>query len=148
MTRKEFITKSAVGISAISAIQSVMAQEHKHDAKMMKPKSKSKYAKAMMAAVHCKLAAEECLSQCLIELGKGDKTMAACAATTREVVSICDSFIMMASQNSNFISKIGDLCEDVCNACAKECKAHQEHFQECKDCMESCITCAKEMSKV
>lgn len=52
-------------------------------------------------------------------------TMVACAASTREVIAICDSFVMMASQNSKFVSKLADFCEDVCNACAKEYKAHQ-----------------------
>ncbi|NCN09281.1 MAG: four-helix bundle copper-binding protein [Leptospira sp.] len=148
MTRKEFIAKSSAGIAAVSAISSLVAEESSHAGMTMKSKTKSKYAKAMMAAVHCKLEAEICLTHCIRELGAGDKTLLSCANATRETIAACEAFVQLASQESKFTSKMASLCEDICRACAKECKKHENHHQECKACMDSCLSCAKEMSKI
>lgn len=148
MTRKEFIAKSSAGIAAVTAISALVAEEGSHAGMTMKSKTKSKYAKAMMAAVHCKLEAEICLTHCIRELGAGDKTLLGCANATRETIAACEAFVQLASQESKFTSKMASLCEDICKACAKECKKHENHHQECKACMDSCLSCAKEMSKI
>ena len=150
MNRKSFITNTAAGLATLTAIHTLVAQDHNHDSMkdMKSPSSSGKNSKALMSALHCKLAAQVCLSHCITEMGNGDKTLAACANSTREVLAACEAFIQIASQNSTFTKKTAVLCEEICKACAVECKKHSTHHKECKDCMDSCLSCAKEMAKV
>ena len=148
MNRKSFIANTAAGIATLSAISTLVAQEHNHDAMKDMKTEPGKYSKALMSALHCKLAAQVCLSHCITEMGKGDKTLAACANSTREVLAACEAFIQIASQDSTFTKKTAVLCEEICKACAAECKKHSTHHKVCKDCMDSCLSCAKEMAKV
>lgn len=148
MNRKDFLKTSAISVASVTAVSNLLAQTHDHDKMASTGASKNKYSKAMMSAIHCQLAAEACLAHCINEMGKGDKTLAKCANSTREVIAACEAFVKMASSESSFTGKIADLCEDVCKSCAAECKKHAEHHSVCKDCMDSCLSCAKEMSKV
>ncbi len=146
MKRKDFITTTALGLATSSLFSSLSAQDHKQH--NMTTSSNTKYGKAMMSAIHCKLAAEVCLSHCLEEMSTGDKSMGACAKSTREVISACDSFLSFASANSSYTKKLASLCKEICENCANECKKHADHHKDCKDCMDSCLSCAKEMAKV
>ena len=148
MNRKEFIRNTAVGVATIGVINSLSAQEHKHGMDMPTKSSNKKNAKALMSAIHCKLAAEICLSHCIDEMGKGDKTLLGCAISTRETIAICDSFIQIASQDSKYTKKTASLCAEICKNCAAECKKHAKHHIICKECMDSCLACAKEMTAV
>ena len=151
MNRKSFIQNSAAGLATITALSSVVSQEHTHDMKDMKDMKMpepGKYSKAMMSAMHCQLQAQVCLSHCITEMGKGDKTLAACANSTREVIAACEAFGKIAVFDSPYTKKMAQLCEEVCKSCATECKKHSTHHKVCKDCMESCLSCAKEMAKL
>ncbi|TGM06606.1 four-helix bundle copper-binding protein [Leptospira jelokensis] len=147
MNRKELLQKAGMAVAVSGILSTLSAEDHDHSGSMPTA-AKSKYAKAMMAAVHCQLSAEVCLSHCLTELGKGEKSMAACAASTREVISLCDSFVKLASQNSSFTKKLANLCIEVCESCAKECDKHANHHAVCKECRDSCLACVKELKKV
>ncbi|MCW7463919.1 four-helix bundle copper-binding protein [Leptospira limi] len=147
MNRKELLQKAGMAVAVSGILSTLSAEDHDHSG-AMPTAGKSKYAKAMMAAIHCQLSAEVCLSHCITELGKGDKAMAACAASTREVISLCDSFVKLASQSSSFTKKLANLCVEVCEACAKECDKHANHHAVCKECRDSCLACAKELKKV
>lgn len=148
MKRKDFITTAALGFASSALISNLSAQDHNHSGSEKMATSSGKYAKAMMSAIHCKLAAEVCLSHCLDEMSKGDKSLGACAKSTREVIAACDAFLSFASGNSGYTKKIANLCKEICDNCASECKKHADHHKECKDCMESCVSCSKEMAKV
>ncbi|WP_411821437.1 four-helix bundle copper-binding protein [Leptospira sp. 'Mane'] len=149
MNRKQFVTNSAAIIATAGLVNHLFADDHKHDMPMTTSTTgKSKYAKVLMSAIHCKLAAEICLGHCITELAKGDKSLGDCAKSTRETIAACEAFISLASNNSPFTKKMASLCVEICEACAKDCKKHAEHHAVCKECYESCTTCAKEMAKV
>ncbi len=148
MNRKQFVAQSAAVLATAGALSNLFAQDHKHEPGMTMTSKPSKYGKALMSALHCKLAAEVCLGHCIAELSNGDKSLGECASSTMEVIAACEAFISLASQNSNFTKKAAILCEEICNSCAKICKKHADHHKECKDCMDSCLACSKEMAKV
>jgi Cys-rich four helix bundle protein (predicted Tat secretion target) len=148
MNRKQFVTQSAAILATAGALSNLMGQDHKHEPSMTMPSKSTKNGKALMSAIHCKLAAEVCLGHCIAEMSNGDKTLGECANSTMEVIALCDAFISLASKGSSFTKKAASLCEEICNSCAKICKKHEGHHKECKDCMESCLACAKEMAKV
>ena len=86
---------------------------------------------------------EVCLTHCIMLMGEGDKTMAACASSVREMLASCRALITLAGAESKFAPKLAALCVDVCKACEAECKKHADKHKACKECMESCTECAK-----
>ena len=86
---------------------------------------------------------EVCLTHCIMLMGEGDKTMAACATSVREMLATCRALITLAGAESKFAPKLAALCVDVCKACEAECKKHADKHKACKECMESCTECAK-----
>lgn len=149
MNRNQFLLKTGAVIATAGAVNQLFAQGMEDHSQHGNTKTKTtKFSKAKMSAIHCILAAEDCLSHCIELMGNGDKSMGICAATTRDVIASCNAFLSMASQESSFTKKMAALCIEVCEACAKECKKHAEHHEVCKVCMKSCNDCAKEMKKV
>jgi Cys-rich four helix bundle protein (predicted Tat secretion target) len=86
---------------------------------------------------------EVCLTHCIMLMGEGDKTMAACASSVRDMLASCRALITLAGAESKFAPKLAALCVDVCKACEAECKKHADKHKACKECMESCTECAK-----
>ncbi len=86
---------------------------------------------------------EVCLTHCIMLLGEGDKSMAACAASVRDMLASCRALITLAGAESKFAPRLAALCVDVCKTCEDECKKHADKHKACKECMESCAECAK-----
>ena len=86
---------------------------------------------------------EVCLTHCIMLMGEGDKTMAACASSVRDMLASCRALITLAGAESKFAPKLAALCVDVCKACEAECKKHADKHKACKECMESCTEFAK-----
>jgi hypothetical protein len=40
------------------------------------------------------------------------------------------------------------LCIDICGDCEKECRKHEEHHVQCKNCADSCAAFIREGKKV
>ncbi|HRH74800.1 MAG TPA: Csp1 family four helix bundle copper storage protein, partial [Zoogloea sp.] len=75
---------------------------------------------------------EVCLTHCIMLMGEGDKTMAACASSVREMLATCRALITLAGAESKFAPKLAALCVDVCKACEAECKKHADKHKACK----------------
>lgn len=150
MNRNEFFLKTGATMLTLATASNLLGQDHHEHTKETKKGNtkKDKYARAKMNSIHCILAAQDCLSHCITLMGSGDKSMFKCAESTRDVIATCNAFLSMASQDSAFLKKMASLCIEVCQACAKECKQHAEHHEECKACMKSCNDCIKEMKKI
>lgn len=86
---------------------------------------------------------EICLTHCLVLLGEGDRSMAGCAASVRDMLATCRALIGLAAAESKFAPKFAALCAEVCEACQAECKKHADKHKPCRECMESCAECAK-----
>lgn len=147
ISRKKILQNTALALGTMSLAKSILADEHDQKS-IPKNSNKAKYAKALMAAIHCKLAAEICINHCITELAKGEKMMAGCMRTVSETKAACESFISLASLESEFTKKMANLCIEICKKCEAECKKHASHSQVCKDCMESCKSCIKEMQAI
>lgn len=86
---------------------------------------------------------EVCLTHCIMLMGEGDRSMAACAASVRDMLASCRALVGLAAAESKFAPKLAAFCAEVCDACEAECKKHADKHKPCKECMESCIECAK-----
>ncbi len=95
----------------------------------------------------CSSAAEICTGHCVEMLASGDKTMAACAASSREVAVVCDGLRSLAAQNSAHLASYAKVAGEICKSCEAECRKHSEHMA-CKNCGDACAACAVECGKV
>lgn len=95
------------------------------------------------AAGACVARGEQCLAHCLVLLGDGDTTIAACARSVNETMAACDALQKLVAQHSTHAKKMAALTEEVCRACEDECRKHAEKHAECKACADACADCAK-----
>lgn len=107
----------------------------------------AKYQMLIDVASTCASAAERCTSHCIEMLASGDKTLAACAASSREVAVVCGGLRSLAAQNSAHLASYARVAAEVCKSCEAECRKHPQHSV-CKDCADACAACAIECGKV
>ena len=136
MNRREalFATGALLAAGAAGA-----AEDHSHHHHM----GPHPYQAVLDTAGICIEKGEICLTHSIMLLGEGDKSMAACAATVRDMLASCRALITLAGAESKFAPKLAALCVDVCKTCEAECKKHADKHKPCKECMESCAECAR-----
>jgi Cys-rich four helix bundle protein (predicted Tat secretion target) len=105
------------------------------------------HAQGNIAASACSSAAEICVGHCVEMLAGGDKTLAACAASSREVAVVCNGLRSLAAQNSAYLASYAKVAAEICKSCEAECRKHSEHIA-CKNCGDACVACAGECGKV
>ena len=154
MNRREMLT-SAAALVAAATTGSVFAadnmdkmdmdnmdmhHEHEHH-------HSTRNQKLIDAASDCVLKANICLQHCLVLMGQGDKTLAACAQSASQVAAVCAALQQMASAEAKRLPQFAKVVMDICNDCAEECKKTDKH-PECKACGEACVACAKECKAI
>ena len=100
------------------------------------------------SASDCVKTGEACINHCLDLLSQGDKEMAACAKSVNEMLAVCAALQRLATVDSRFLPKYAKLADEVCEACEKECRKHENKHAECKACADSCATCLNECKKI
>ena len=99
--------------------------------------------KVVESTSKCIKIGEACETHCIAELGKGNKEMASCLATVRDMLASCTALLKLASADSKHAKAMAKLCADVCADCAKACEPHAKHMEICKHCHEACLECEK-----
>ncbi len=99
------------------------------------------------SASKCSSSAEACTTHCVQMLAAGDKSLLACAASSREVAVVCSGLFSLASQDAPDLAKYAKLTAEICTICEAECRKHPQH-PPCVRCGDACAACAKECSKV
>lgn len=144
MNRRELLLGAAAMAAAATTGRAFAAEpsmhEHHHD-------MSARNTGLIEAASDCVLKAQICLQHCLVLLGQGDKSMAACAKSATQVEAMCGSLQKMAAAEAKNLPQLAKLAMDVCKACEEECKKTEKH-PECKACMEACTACYKECQKI
>ena len=100
------------------------------------------------ASANCVVKGEACLNHCLILLGEGDTTMAACSRSVNEMLAVSHALESLAIQDAPALPKMATLAMTTCKSCEEECKKHAEKHQACKDCMEACAATYKECKNI
>lgn len=150
MERRDFLAKGAGlavgGVLAATAGEALAQNKKKkaapagHDhAAMMGDKNKM----LMAAAADCVQKGEICLQHCLDMLSTGDKSMAACAQSVRDMMIYCEALNKAANQNSKRLKALAKLAFDACKDCEDECRKH-EKMETCKACADACVECQKQ----
>ncbi|TAJ76607.1 MAG: four-helix bundle copper-binding protein [Gallionellaceae bacterium] len=144
MNRRELLL-GAAAMAAVAASGRVFAAEH--DAHEHHREMSTRNNSLIEAASDCVLKAQICLQHCLVLLGQGDKSMAACAKSASQVEAVCGALQKLATAEAKNLPQMAKLAMDVCKDCEEECKKTDKH-PECKACGEACAACYKECKKI
>lgn len=147
MKRRDFLTHSALTAGAALALGSWEKMAFAAEKKA----SHGHYAGGNQAmqqkASDCVNKGELCLQHCLGRLSKGDKSMAECAGSVRELLVYCGALAKASAQNSKHLRELAALSAAVCKECEDACGKHKE-MAVCRDCAEACAACAEECSSL
>jgi len=100
------------------------------------------------AANACSTKGEICISHCLETFLTGDTTMAECAYAVQQMLPVCAAMAQLSAYDSKHLGAMAKACIGVCEDCEKECRVHEEHQPECRDCADACAALIKEAKKV
>lgn len=104
---------------------------------------------ALVAATQdCLAKGQTCISHCLETFRLGDTTMADCAFAVQQMLHVCTAFAYLASYDSKHLRAFAPVCIQVCLDCEEECRKHEEHQVECKECADACAALVKEARKL
>ncbi len=147
MDRRELLTGGAAALASLALSQAAAAAEaaphehHHHDAD---PRTTSLAA----TAADCIQTGQVCLNHCLVLLKQGDKSMAACAQSVMELLSVCGALQSLANAKSRYLPQMAKVALEACRDCSAECKKYADKHEECKACMESCDACVRECKAI
>ncbi len=150
MNRRELMTSA--GTAAVVLVStSAMADDHMdHDhgamthGAMIMPTAN---AKLVDSASTCVKAGQACMAHCLASFAGGDTSLAACATSVDQMLSICATLQKLAAAGSPHLPEMAKLAMVVCQDCEKECRKHEQHHATCKACAEACAACAQDCQK-
>jgi Domain of Unknown Function (DUF326) len=88
------------------------------------------------ACLACVVTCESCVTDCL---KTGNQQ---CVLLCRDCADICALCARFEARDSPYYKELCDLCAKVCRACAEECTKHAAHHECCKECAAACRKCA------
>jgi Cys-rich four helix bundle protein (predicted Tat secretion target) len=141
---------SVAALAAVSTSKAFAAEHDMHDMAGMHEhhhEASTRNSALISAASDCVLKAQVCLQHCLVLLGEGDKSLAACAKSSSQVEAICGALQNLAAAESKSLPALAKVAMDICKDCEEECKKTDKHPQ-CKACGEACAACYKECKKI
>jgi len=139
LTRRNII-QGAVAATLAAASGATLAAEHQH--------ASNQCDSLVNAALSCVAKGNACMNHCFQLFKVGDKSVADCAESVNEMLSMCNALANLAANNSNHLIAFAQVCSAVCEDCEKECRKHENHHAECKACAESCAECITECNKL
>ena len=147
LSRRDAMGVTAAAVAALSL--KALAEPKKTDAPPPKEATPSQARRAVTdAAERCASAGRDCLHHCVTLLSAGDKSLAECTATIRQMIPACDALGELARQASAHLAEFAAVCARICRDCETVCQKHAAHHLECKACMDACHACAAECDKV
>lgn len=143
MNRRELLL-GAAAMAAAATAGKAFAAGHDHMAHDHKSRRNEKL---IEVASDCVLKANICVQHCIVMMGQGEKDLAACAASSDQLIAMCMALQHFASAESKFLPQMAKLAMDICKDCENECKKTERH-PECKACGEACAACYNECKKI
>lgn len=106
--------------------------------------SKSSHPALTAAAARCGTVGTVCLKHCIRLTKAGDKSISDCMRAVQAMLPVCSAVGRLASQDAKRLKDLLEVCVAVCNDCEAECRKHEFHHVECKNCAEACAAMVKE----
>lgn len=156
MSRRDVVIGAAALATAAATARMAAAAEHEghHTGapaaahKYTEPKRFKKHAALVAAANECVARGQACISHCFETFVDGDTTMAECALSVEQMLRVCDTMAYLAAHDSKSLKPMALACIAACEDCEKECRVHEEHQKECRECADACAALIKEAKKV
>jgi Cys-rich four helix bundle protein (predicted Tat secretion target) len=134
----------AIGLTGVLTTQ-VSAQTSKPPAARGGVKSPAPaHPSVVDAAKRCGKVGDICLRHCVRLTRAGDNSIADCMRAVRAMLPVCSTMVALASQDAARLKDYAKVCADVCSDCEAECRKHEFHHVECKNCAEACAALVKE----
>jgi Cys-rich four helix bundle protein (predicted Tat secretion target) len=108
----------------------------------------AKYQDLIDAALACVHRGEVCIDHCAKQMGTGDTSLKDCMNSVATMLPMCTAVARFAAFDAPRLKEVTRLCVDICADCEKECRKHEEHHAQCKNCAESCAAFIREGRKV
>ena len=102
----------------------------------------------LQTSSECVKAGLVCIDHCLQAFAAGDSSLAACARSSDQMVSLCGTLAKLASVRSSFLPAMAKVALAGCQDCEMECRKHADKHPVCKTCAEACAACAAECKKM
>lgn len=144
MNRRELLL-GAAAMAAAATTGQAFAESHEH---MHGHGGASKRNNALIkSSGDCVAAGQACMHHCVVLMGEGDKSLAACATSVSDLIAACSTLQQLASAESRHTAEMAKVAMKICKECEDECKKQDKH-EECKACAEACAACYKECKKL
>jgi Cys-rich four helix bundle protein (predicted Tat secretion target) len=98
--------------------------------------------KLIDTASDCVKTGQACIAHCLQSFAAGDTSLAACAKSVDQMLSVCATLEKLASVGSPNLPAMAKVALAVCEDCEKECRKHADKHDTCKACADACKACA------
>lgn len=156
MSRRDVVLGAAALATAATTARMAAAAEHEGH-RTGAPAAARKYTESVRykknaalvaAANECVARGQACISHCFETFLDGDTTMAECAVSVEQMLRVCNAMAYLAALDSKSLRPMAQACIAVCEDCEKECRVHEEHQKECRDCADACAALIQEAKKV
>jgi Cys-rich four helix bundle protein (predicted Tat secretion target) len=160
LNRRELLTGTGVVgagllVSAALPSRADAANGHNHHGGQMMPQGAamnnmplmnqvSPNMQLMQSAQNCLVTANVCVNHCISLISQGDPSLRDCLRTASEMIPSCNTLGQLASMNAKRLKEFAEFCIIVCTDCEMECRKHQSHHWQCKNCAEACAECIKQ----
>jgi hypothetical protein len=99
----------------------------------------------LQACHDCAQSCTTCADACLGE--KEVQTLTRCIRLNLDCADICAVTARLISRHTDSYGPLQrqqlQVCQEACEACAKECDKHAHHHEHCRVCAEACRQCAE-----
>lgn len=148
MNRRELLL-GAAAMAAVTTTGSAFAQTHEHKHEHKHGGAPKRNNGLIKSSADCVAAGQVCVHHCLVMMGEGDKSLAACALGVSDLIATCSTLQHLAAAESPYLAEMAKLTMKVCEDCEKECKKPEvAKHEECRACGEACAACYKECKKL
>jgi Cys-rich four helix bundle protein (predicted Tat secretion target) len=138
MNRRELVAVGA-GLMAMSGTASAQQSGHPDHAEL---------GPLFLKASECVKAGLVCIDHALHELAAGNTSLAACAHSVDQMLSMAGTLGKFAVHKAAHLPALAKVALAVCQDCEAECRKHADMHVQCKACAEACNACAAECKKV
>jgi Cys-rich four helix bundle protein (predicted Tat secretion target) len=96
------------------------------------------------AARRCEDVGNICLAHCIRLTKAGDKSLGDCMRAVQAMLPVCGAVRRLATQDARRLKDLAKVCMDICSDCEAECRKHESHHVQCKNCAEACAATVRE----
>jgi Cys-rich four helix bundle protein (predicted Tat secretion target) len=140
MNRRDML--ALVGVMAASTVSAVAAEDHAGHARATGTSKAEVNTKLIDTASDCIKTGQVCLAHCFESFAAGDTSLAACARSVDQMMSVCGTLEKFAATGSSQLPGLTKVALAICEECEKECRKHADHHATCKACADACKACA------